>query len=348
MKTATPWFQQRRIFLVGLGGLGLMTLMGTSFLFISHIASRPVAPPLIPNEPSKQFFDPTSSNWINRLAWSPDGREIAAAIGASHISIWDLEAGALISVYPTLNGWVNDISWSKASGIAAATADDVNGSIQIWNYPDKTPLVTFRRTYPLRTVAWSPNGAYLAFAGHATTVEVWEPFTPRLVSRYMYPALGSLGISRVKWSSTGTLLVCATDDGTVHVWEALTGNLRIIYRGHQSRVIDVAWSPDGRYIASCGVDKTTRVWEALTGQTMCVYQGQTDVVDGVDWSLKGNYIVSGGADHTAQVWEAFTGRLVAKCEGISGTVETMLWSMDGKMIALGTSTQGIEIWQAPQ
>lgn len=348
-KTKTSVFQQRRTLLVGLGGLATITLMGAGLQLLLHTSpSSATLPPVLLNKPSQQLIDASSTPWINHLSWSPDSRTIAAATGINVINFWDIEKGALIRDYTTLNAFVNDISWSKTDAVASANADRYSGSIQVWHYPLGTPAVTFQRPYALRTVSWSPNGTYLAFAGHAPIVEVWDPSIPRMVSHYTYPALGSLGINRVKWSATGNLLACATDDGTVHVWEALTGTLKTIYREHQSKVFDLAWSPAGQYIASASLDKTTRVWDALTGQTLQVYRGQTNYVEAVDWSLQGNYIVSGGLDHTVQVWEAFTGKLVVGYQGFTGTVEAVLWSMDGKTIVVGTNTQGIEIWSVPQ
>ncbi len=342
-------FQRRRALLIGLGGLGVAAITGASFFFTSHTSSLSTSPTIPPSKPSQQLLDASSYNWVNRLTWPPSGNEIAAATGANIVSIWDMQKAALIYNIPTLDQWVNDISWSKTGWIVSANAGSLHsGSIQAWKYPEVTPVVTLQRDYALRTVSWSPNGTYLAFAGHTTTVEVWNPFTLRQVSHYAYPALGLLGINRVKWSATGTLLACATDDGTVHVWEALTGKRKTIYHGHQLRAIDIAWSPDERYITSASADKTVQVWEALTGRTIQIYEGHTGEVEAVDWSLQGKYIASGGADYTLQVWEALTGKLVAKYTGIDSTIEAVLWSSDSTRIAIGTNKQGIEIWPAPR
>ncbi len=352
-QASSPWFRRRRSVLIGLGGLGVTALMGTAWQVALRASTR-LSPPSAPlpltllNKPSQQLIDPGSTSWINRLSWSPDSRTIAAATGTNIITFWDREKEALIRDYTTLNAWVNDISWSKTDAIASANADRYHGSIEIWHYPAGTPAVTFQRPRGLRTVSWSPNGTYLAFAGHAITVEVWDPFALRRVSQYSYPALGSLGINRVKWSASGAFLACGTDDGTVHVWKALTGEPRTIYRGHRQVVLDVAWSPDERYIASASIDGTTQVWEALTGRLIVTYRGEIGQVECVDWSLQGKYIATGGTDRTAQIWEALTGRLVAKYEAINAVVETVLWSTDGTTVAIGTDKQGIELWPVPQ
>lgn len=338
--------RSRRTFLVGLGSLGITALAGAGVL-LTWQASHPTAPVRISaGKPYQQFLDQSTQNWVNRLSWSPDESSLAAATGTNTVSIWDRGRGVLVRDYHTPNLWVNDVSWSKTNWLAVCSADYHTGTLEIWNLTANKPAATFPRPHSLRTSFWSPDGDYLAFAGHSATVEVWQPFIPRQVSQYSYPALGTQGgISRVKWSAAGNLLACAADDGTVHILEALTGRVRFIYREHRGRVIDIAWSPDSKYIASASSDKTVRVWEALSGYTVCIYQGHSDQVEGIDWSFRGNLIASGGKDQTAQVWEALTGKQIVSYEKLNSTVEATLWSRDGTMIALGTNTEGIEIWK---
>lgn len=341
---------RRRLLLMGLGGLGMATVLGSGLLLTSRLlpASTPAIP--VPMPLSKRlhhFLDANTSNWVNHMTWSPDGTAIAVASGSNVILIWNIEKGTIIRYYPTLNGWVNDISWSHANLIAATTADFQAGSLQLWKFPEEEPIFTLQRSYGLRSVSWSPDGKYLALSGRTSTVEVWDPFASYVVSQYTDTSLGLMGITRVKWSASGKFLACIADDGTAHVWEALTGKPRTIYHGHKGRGIDLAWSPDERYIVSASGDKTSHVWEVAGGHPVVIYRGHTDEVEGVDWSPHGTYIVSGSADHTAHVWEPFTGKLVTKYEGRSSTAETVLWSMDGATLAIGSDKEGVEIWQAP-
>jgi WD40 repeat protein/transcriptional regulator with XRE-family HTH domain len=340
----------RRRFLIGLGGLGVAALAGGGLLLASRSSPAPLPAPakVALSKRSYHLLDANTSNWVNHLAWSPDGSNVAVASGSNVVSIWHIKKETIIFYYPTLNGWVNDVSWSKTNWIAAATADYHGGSLQIWKFPEKAPVFTLKRSYSLRSVSWSPNGQYLALSGRTPVVEVWDPFIPRLMSQYSDSTLGLLGITRVKWSPSGKFLACAADDNTAHVWEALTSKPRTIYRGHQNRVHDLDWSPDERHIVSAGSDKTSRVWEASSGRTLCTYRGHAGVVEGVDWSPRSKYIATASSDFTAHVWEPFTGKLTAIYGGHSSIVETVLWTTDGTTLAIGTDKEGVEIWQAPQ
>jgi WD40 repeat protein/DNA-binding XRE family transcriptional regulator len=354
--TKAKTFHSRRTFLfAGLGGLGALTIAGSRIVWLtahsspanaSADASTYILMPL--SKRSHHFVDPNTDGWVNRMAWSPDNTNMAVANGASVITIWKPSIEGIVLYYPTLNLWVNDISWSKKTNmIAAATADYYAGSVQVWKFPDKKPLFTLKRPYGFYSASWSPDGKYLAISAHSPTVEVWNPFTSKLVGHYSDPTLGLLGIRRVLWSPSGRYLACGADDGTLHVWEALTNKRRTICHQHRGRVIDLAWSPDEQYIVSASADKTSKIWEASSGRCVLTYRGHTDQVETVDWSPHNTYIASGSADCTAHVWEPSTGKLIAKYAGRTSTVETVLWSVDGTTLAIGTQKEGVEIWQAP-
>lgn len=336
---------------IALGGLGLASHRSVSGQALSGKQPPLVQVPL--SQRSYHLVDSNISNFINHVAWSSHGNLLAVACGSNVMAVWDVQKEAIALSYPTLNGWVNDVSWSKDNWIAATTAEQHAGSLEIWRFLEAAPRVTapvlmLKKNYALRSVCWSPDGKYVAFSGHTPLIEVWDPFTARQVSSYTDTTLGPLGITRVKWSPSGRFLACAADDGTAHVWRPFTGQPIRIYREHQGSVHDLAWSPDERAIVSCGTDKTCRVWDVASGQTLKVYRGHAGEVEGVDWSPHGTYAASASADKTAHVWRPFTGQLVAIYGGYSRTVETVHWSADGTVLAVGTEAEGIEIWQAPR
>jgi WD40 repeat protein len=344
-------FSPRRKFLLALGGIGAIALLGGARMIASHtyprqaISSQP-APTL---KLLSHLNDPNTPNWINNLAWSPDGNLLAVANNISMVTLWNIAKGAIINNYPTMGQWVNDVTWSPTNRIAAATADanNLTGAIQIWASSDAhSPIHTLHREYSQRTVLWSPNGEYLAFAGHQTMVEIWGPIS-NPVSSYLYADQQCIGINRVKWPSDATHLAAAADDGDVYVWEVATGNLKTVYKGHTKRVVDIAWLPHGYHIASASVDCTVQIWDAMNGQPIITYREHTGEVHGVDWSPDGKYVVSAGYDNTAQVWNALTGQRITTYGGRSCGVLCVLWSSDGQTIALGSKQKGIEIWQAP-
>jgi WD40 repeat protein/DNA-binding XRE family transcriptional regulator len=349
---SSSFHRHRRIFLTGLASLGAVALAGGIWEITHRSSPRSTIQPTVRRKPLFQLLDPNASNWINHLAYSPNGSMLAVACGDNVSPIWNIQESVVASYYHTLNQWINDISWSKGGFLAAANGSFSSGSIQVWKFPEEKALFTIQRNSSMWAVSWSPLGDLLAFAGHGTTLEVWNPFTARPVHHYTFSNPNLTGINRVQWSFDARYLASADDSGTVHVWEVATGKLITVYHGHKGRVMDIAWCPGEYRIASASTDKTAQVWDALSGRHIVTYAGHKDEVHGIDWSPDRKYIVSGGFDTTVQIWDALTGQHIATYAG-QGTrpgarLLTVCWSANGKLIASGSQEQGIDVWQAPQ
>jgi WD40 repeat protein len=295
-----------------------------------------------------QLLNQYTNSWIDNLASSPDGSKIIAATGNHGVIILDSQEQTVVKHYPTTNKWVNDVGWSKNNLIAAANADFTAGSIQVWRLPEQDPILTLHKDYSMRTVAWSPDGAYLACAGHSQAIEIWDPIAACLVNHYSYGNGNPMGINRIKWSFDARYIACGDDNSAVHVWEAATGKQVTVYAKHLDRVIDITWCPGKHLIASASADQTAQVWDALSGQTIATYTGHKGAIHSIDWSPNKQYLVSGSSDTTAQIWDALTGKHIDTYAGRNSEVLSVCWSNNGNYIVVGSQAQGIEAWQAPQ
>ncbi|MGD2067614.1 MAG: WD40 repeat domain-containing protein, partial [Gemmatimonadota bacterium] len=126
------------------------------------------------------------------LAWSPDGRLIAAA-GAMGLVIWNVPSGVEAQTVlrrPRLPGPMEDTGPSGEGG-----------------------TVLWLEEHP---VAWSPDGSVLASSSSESTIHLWRPITGEPIGALE----GHEGVvSALDWSSDGRLLASASHDGTVRVWD---------------------------------------------------------------------------------------------------------------------------------
>ncbi len=126
------------------------------------------------------------------------------------------------------------------------------------------------------SVAWSPDGKFIAYGDKARCVRIVDAETKHLVRMLC----GHEDVVRgVAWSPDSKWLASASWDKTVRLWR-VDGTPGPVLRGHRDRVRCVAWSPDGKRLASGGEvgDGTLRLW-AADGTPGMVLKHEYDVRD---------------------------------------------------------------------
>jgi WD40 repeat protein len=212
--------------------------------------------------------------------------------------------------------------------------------------PPGSVLYTYRgHTDRVTTVAWSPDGKYIASGSLDRTVQVWEDHPDETSHPFIFRGHAD-GVQAIAWSPDSKRLLSGSLDKTVQVWDALSGEQRMIFHGHTDIVMTVGWSPDGNYIASGSADGTLRMWEVGSGQLKYVYRGHSASVHSLSWSPDSRRIVSGSEDTTVQIIDALTGDTLSTYRGHSKTVSGVAWSPDGKRIASGSWDKTVQVWDA--
>lgn len=244
-----------------------------------------------------------SPDIIESVAFSPNGKTLAADRGSGAVQLWNTTSGKPHTLARAgENGDPPNfpsVAFSRDGKTIATTR--YSNTVQLWNAASGKPLATLHGD--VVSLAFSRHGHTVA-GGGGNVLQLWNAAsgTHRATGR---PGGHPEYVFSVAFSPNGRMLASGGGaDRTVRLWNVAGSMPRVIrtLRGHTSSVNSVAFSPDGETVASGSDDRTIRLWDAATGEPGATLHGHTDGVNSVAFSRDGKTLASTGGDSTIRIW----------------------------------------------
>jgi WD40 repeat protein len=174
--------------------------------------------------PLRHFF--SRHGYFKAVAFSPDGRTVAAATTRGSVMLWDVRTGRRIAEVDPATGPVNAVAFSPDGQTLATAGDD--GDITFWSPAGLRRRVTLPGPVgSVQALAFSPDGKILASAGHNGTIMLWDT--------------ASLAL-------TATL---TSNDGPVNALAFAPGGRSLISGDNRNRIVVWDLSPAGMARQAC-------------------------------------------------------------------------------------------------
>jgi WD40 repeat protein len=291
----------------------------------------------------------------NSVAYSTDGKLVAAGDRYGKAMVWDLtaSAGPLYFTSVKTRNPISAVSFDPDAETLLTV--DTSSTATLWNMappgaPD--PLVTV--TVPSgsnKATAFSPDGRSLLAAASGGTAGRWNTTNPRVPVRGADLDLHSGAVRAVTFSpDLRTVAAVASATGTLTVADttrpAQRTTLTTLPTGAGETMV---FSPDGRTLAVLTNPTTVTLWDvADRARPALLGQLSGDVFSrGMAFSPDGRILAVGRKDAKITLWNVADRAAPVRLAAISGhsaVVNSLTFSPDGRHLASGSDDESAILW----
>ena len=201
----------------------------------------------------------------------------------------------------------------------------------------------------VRTVAFSPDGRWLAAAGGIPgafgEILLWKRTDSGFEIAHTIKGHRDY-IIQVAFSRDGKTLATSSYDRLVRLWDVESGRATDVLKEHTEAVYGVAFSPDDRWLASGSADRSVKIWELESGKRLYTLTDATDAISTVAFHTKDRRVTASGADRMIRTWELTPqgGRQVGLIPAHEVGVLHVAYAPDGRTLASAAMDGTVKLW----
>jgi WD40 repeat protein len=282
------------------------------------------------------FSPHRSAPHLTAVAFSPDGRFLAAGDHQGSIAVWRLPSLQLEARIRLEEGALNVLSFSPDSRLLAVAGR----SLRLWSAASWTPFLNVGPPGAgYGTARFSPDGRALATINVAERIELWDVASGHRTRTLCCAALyGDLA-----FSPDGAVL--AAGGHWPRLWNLAAGReIRRLVETREPAFGAIAFSPDGRILGTGSQDGTARLWEAASGRQLRSAAPRQDYVESVAFHPGGTLLAYSVRRGAIWLWDTAEN---SERQIAPAATSNISFSPDGRWLAFATPPASIQLWDIP-
>lgn len=289
-------------------------------------------------------FDKKSKAQINDVAFSPNGKLVAAVNGNGLLQVWN---PSLEKSKRLVSGWdahpsstAYQVAFGKDTSVIFSSGSDSRAKQWIGLGPNGENLPGHPRPTPIEghngyvtALAATPDGKFLATGSTDKTVRLWDLTgpSPRLARVYQGH---TEEVTSLAFSPDGQTLASGSTDQSIRLWTVALSDEHRNYPEHTGYVWTAAFSPDGKLFADAGADRVIYVRDAA-GKVLHKLEGHTAPVTAIAFNADGTRLASVGGDQVVRIWDVTTGKPVKEFKGHTAPVMAVSFGGPNRLLTGG-------------
>jgi len=317
----------------------LVTVLG-GVLAQGHVSQSPV--------PEHTFGG--HNKHLLTLAFSPDGKMLAAGGPERVIRIFALDTGKEVMSFDKLNGTVMSVSFSPdgkdfLAGVHAA-------EVKVWD------VATWKERFTINSPAdiWR----YALFSKDSLWIySTWWPVGERVAGIAVWSNNSGVQWSRLETkdaplvehlalANDGKLAVAAGGIGEVLVWDLEKKELLRKWRSisdARNKFTGMALTGDGKTLLIMSSQPSASLWNTSTGELLSALETKLKSPLCARYSPDGKLLVIAGEDGSLEFWSTDKPSRMGQVKVHSGAIRCLTFSADGKLLATGSDDKSVKVWE---
>ena len=281
------------------------------------------------------------SNWVKKVALSPDNTKILSGSADRDIKLWDIKTGKLLKTYAAHANDVNTLAFHKEGKIFLSA--DAGGYVMAWDVDSNASLWTIKafEGYSINAMLITDDGQFIV-SGHSKSIQIRDLATQEIIHTLTGHTAPIHGLTL---SKDGTLL-SASADATVKIWDIKTGTKLQDFQAHNNGLYAISMSNDGKRFVTGGSDSIIKVWNYESLELIRSSLAHRSFVFDVKFTADDARIISIGSDNNIKVWESETDCLLENAKAHFDWPKTLAIASDNTIVT-GGYDKFMRIWQMP-